>query len=259
LTQTVGSISGASLGDPRRRIELPGVLNFRDVGGYPVAGGGSVRWRTLFRSDALHRLDAAGAAALAGLGIKTVVDLRTQAEAELAPSPVGGRVIHLPLLPDFQALPAPTVPESPGSGLDLSSIYRYFVEKCGDNIGTAISELTSDDAFPALVHCSAGKDRTGVVIALILAVLGVPDEIIAADYALSATYLNPELTPAIGQLRASTGLGEELTSEVLESPPELILGTLERVTEAAGSAEGYLRAHGLTGEALTSLRAALIV
>jgi protein-tyrosine phosphatase len=259
LTQTVGSLSGANLFDPRRRIELPGVLNLRDAGGYPVAGGGSVRWRTLFRSDALHRLDAAGAAALAGLGIKTVVDLRTKAEAGLAPSPVGGRVIHLPLLPDFQALPVPTVPESPGSGLDLSTIYRYFVDECGDNIATAITELTSDDAFPALVHCSAGKDRTGVVIALILAVLGVPDEIIAADYALSATYLDPELTPAIGQLQASTGLGDELTSEVLASPPELILWVLGRVTAAAGSAEGYLREHGLTGEALTGLRAALIV
>jgi protein-tyrosine phosphatase len=235
------------------------VLNFRDVGGYPVAGGGSVRWRTLFRSDALHLLDEAGAAALAGLGITTVVDLRTQAEAEIAPSPVRGRVIHLPLLPDFEVLPVPTVPVSPGSGLDLSTIYQYFVDVCGDNIGSAITELASDDAFPALVHCSAGKDRTGVVIALILAVLGVPDEIIAADYALSASYLNPALTPAIGQLQASTGLGDELTSEVLASPPELILGVLDRVSEAAGSAEGYLRAHGLTDEALTSLRAALIV
>ena len=129
----------------------------------------------------------------------------------------------------------------------------------GDNIAVAIRELTSDDAFPALVHCSAGKDRTGVVIALILAVLGVPDEVIAADYALSAIYLDPEQTPAIGQLQASTGLGAELTSALLASPPELILWVLDRVTAGAGSAEGYLRAHGLTDDALMSLRAALIV
>lgn len=259
MTQTVGSLSGASSTDPRRRIALPGVLNFRDVGGYPAAGGGSVRWRTLFRSDALHQLDAAGAAALAGLGIKTIVDLRTQAETDLAPSPVRGRVIHRPLLPDFQALPVAIVPESPGSGVDLSTIYRYFVDECGANIAATISELTSDDAFPALVHCSAGKDRTGVVIALILAVLGVPDDIIAADYALSAIYLDPELTPVIGQLSASTGLGEELTSAVLASPPELMLAVLDQVAAVAGSPEGYLRAHGLTGEALVRLRAALIV
>ncbi len=259
MTQTAGSVSGASIDDPRRRIELPGVLNLRDVGGYPVAGGGSVRWRTLFRSDALHRLDAAGVATLAGLGLRTVLDLRTQAEADIAPSPVRGRVIHLPLIEDLQALPVPVVPESPGSGLDLNTIYRYIVDECGDNIASAITELASDDALPALVHCSAGKDRTGVVIALILAVLGVPDEVIAADYALSASFLDPEQTPAIGQLQASTGLGAELTGALLASPPELILWVLGQVTAAAGSAEGYLRAHGVTGQALTSLRAALIV
>jgi protein-tyrosine phosphatase len=168
-------------------------------------------------------------------------------------------VTHLPLITDLQALPVPTVPESPGSGLDLSTIYRYFVDECGDNVSAAIAELTSDDAFPALVHCSAGKDRTGVVIALILAVLGVPDDVIAADYALSAVYLDPDLTPAIGQLQASTGLGDDLTTGLLASPPELILWVLDRVRAAAGSVEGYLRAHGLTAEALTSLRSALIV
>jgi len=249
LTQTIGSPGGAHLDDPRRRVELPGVLNLREVGGYPVAGGGSVRWRTLFRSDALHGLDAAGAAALAGLGIKTVVDLRTQAEVDMAPSPVAGRVTHLPLIEDLQALPAP----------ELAAVYRYVIDERGDAIAAAIGELTSDDAFPALVHCTAGKDRTGMVVALILAVLGVPDEVIAADYALSAIYLDPEQTPAIGQLQASTGLGDELTRSLLASPPELILWVLDRVRAAAGSAEGYLRAYGMTGEALTSLRSALIV
>jgi protein-tyrosine phosphatase len=249
LTRTVGSQSGVHLDDPRRRIELPGVLNLRDVGGYPVTGGGMVRWRTLLRSDAPHGLAAAGVAALAGLGLKTVVDLRTQGEADLAPSPVAGRVTHLPLIEDLQALPAP----------DLAAVYRYVIDERGTAIAAAIGELASGDAFPALVHCAAGKDRTGVVIALVLAVLGVPDQVIAADYALSASYLDPGQTPIIGQLRASTGLSDELTRALLVSPPELILGVLARVTAAAGSAEGYLRAHGLTGEALTILRSALIV
>jgi len=249
LTQTAGSLGRAHLDDPRRRIELPGVLNLRDVGGYPVEGGGTVRWRALFRSDALHWLDAAGAAALAGFGVRTVLDLRTQAEADLAPSPVAGRVMHLPLIEDFQALPVP----------ELAGIYRYVVTERGGAIAAAIAELTSADAFPALVHCSAGKDRTGIVIALILAVLGVPDEVIAADYALSAIYLDPALTPAIGQLQASTGLGDQLTSALLASPPELILGVLAWIRAVAGSAEGYLHARGLTGAALTRLRAALIV
>jgi protein-tyrosine phosphatase len=249
LTQTVGSVDVAYPDDPRRRIELAGVLNFRDVGGYPVAGGGSVRWRTLFRSDSLHRLDSAGVAAVTGLGVRTVIDLRTQLEVDNEPSPVSGRVTHVPLLTgDFQGVP-----------LELAGLYRYFVDECGRQIAAAIAEVCGEDALPALVHCSAGKDRTGVVIALILAVLGVPDEVIAADYARSGSYLDPDRTPAIGQLSASTGLGEELTRALLSSPPELILQVLYRVRAVAGSVDGYLREHGLTGSSLARLRAALIV
>lgn len=250
MTQTVGSIDVAYPDDPRRRIELAGLLNFRDVGGYPVAGGGSVRWRTLFRSDALHGLDSAGLAAVTGLGLRTVVDLRTQLEAEHAPSPVRGRATHIPVLTggDFQGVP-----------LELDGLYRYFIDECGGQITAAIAELCGDDALPALVHCSAGKDRTGVVIALILAVLGVPDELIAADYSLSGLYLDPEQTPAIGQLSASTGLGEELTRTLLSSAPELILEVLDRVRAVPGSVDGYLIGHGLTSSRLARLRAALIV
>ncbi|MBO0830473.1 MAG: tyrosine-protein phosphatase [Actinobacteria bacterium] len=259
MTRTVDSIDGGYTDDPRRRIELPGVLNLRDVGGYPVDGGGSVRWRTLFRSDALHRLDAVGVAAIAGLGLRSVLDLRTWEEVQAAPSPVLGRVRHLPLLADLTALPEPAEPVSGGDELELSTIYRYFVDECGDNIAMAIAELADGDALPALVHCSAGKDRTGVVVALVLAVLGVPDELIAADYALSAVYLDPDRTPVLGQLQESTGFDDELTRLLLASPPELIRYVLTRVRELAGSVPGYLHAHGVSEAALTRLRSALIV
>ena len=83
-----------------------------------------------------------------------------------------------------------------------------------------MSELCAPAALPALVHCSAGKDRTGIVVALVLAALGVPDEVIAADYALSARYLDPERTPAIRQLQDSTGLGDALRLRLLASPPD---------------------------------------
>jgi protein-tyrosine phosphatase len=253
LTGAVGSVDGAYLGelvnDPRRWIGLAGVLNLRDVGGYPVEAGGCVRWRMLFRSDALYRLDAAGVATVAGLGLRTVVDLRSQPEVDLPPSPVGARVTHVPLLTG-------DMPEVP---LGLGDLYHHLVNERGGQIGAAIAALCGDDAMPALVHCSAGKDRTGVVIALILAVLGVPDEMIAADYALSAAYLDPDQTPVISQLRASTGLDGELIGALLSSPPELIVDVLDMVRERAGSVDGYLRGHGLTDAALDRLRAALIV
>jgi protein-tyrosine phosphatase len=235
-----------------RRLDLDGLFNLRDLGGYPAAGGRGVRWRTLLRSDALHRLDGAGGAILAGLGLRTVLDLRTQAETETAPSAIDGipaRRTHISILTgDLQALP-----------LELDAIYRYMIDECSGTIADAIKVLAAPDAFPALVHCSAGKDRTGIVVALILAVLGVPDEVIAADYGLSVSYLDSERTPAIAQLQASTGLGEGLTRPLLSSPPELILQVLARVRAAHGSVEGYLREHGLSSADLDQLRSALLI
>jgi protein-tyrosine phosphatase len=232
-----------------RRIELAGLFNLRDLGGYPTAGG-SLPWRTLLRSDSLHQLDADGVAALSALGLRTVVDLRTHAEAEIAPSPAGrlsARSSHISILGgDLQSLP-----------LELATIYQYVVDECGDAIAGAIKLLCSADAYPALVHCSAGKDRTGIVIAMVLAVLGVPDELIAADYALSGSYLDPANTAAIGQLQAGTGLGEELTGSLLGSPPALILTVLDRARTAHGTVGNYLLAHGLTTADLAALRAAL--
>jgi protein-tyrosine phosphatase len=235
-----------------RRIPLDGLYNLREVGGYPTADGGTVRWRTLFRSDALHRLDEPGTAAIAALGLRTIVDLRTQMEVDGAPSALDGvtaRTTHISLLiGDLQALP-----------LELDGVYRYIIDACGKTVGESVKLLCAPDAFPALVHCSAGKDRTGIVIALILAVLGVPDEIIAADYGLSGGYLDLENTAAIGQVKASTGLGDNLTNQLLASPPHLMRAVLAQVRASWGSVDDYLLSHGVSAADLANLRAALVV
>jgi protein-tyrosine phosphatase len=237
-----------------RHIPVAGTLNFRDVGGYPVAGGGFTAWRTLFRSDALHRVDDEGSAMIAGLGLKTVLDLRTLEELMIAQGPLsefadrGTRTVHLSLVGrDFSELPP-----------ELEGVYTFFVERRGSAIATAIKELARPGALPGLVHCTAGKDRTGTVIAFALAAIGVPDEFIAADYALSSMYLIAEQTAVIGQLGADTGLGEQFTEALLASPPELILRVLDRAREEAGSIAGYLARHGLSEEELAALKAALV-
>jgi protein-tyrosine phosphatase len=270
LTQIAGHqerrVQDLALADGRR-ITVPGLFNLRDLGGYPTAGG-ELPWHTLFRSDALHQLGPAGVAVLSALGLRTIVDLRTHGEVEIAPSPLDqltARQAHVSILGgDLQRLP-----------LELDAIYAFVVAERGDAIADAIRPLCADRAFPALLHCSAGKDRTGIVVAMVLAVLGVPDDIIAADYALSGAYLDPRRTAsgegrpmpraggrppdvsAIGQIQVSTGLGESLTEDLILSPPRLIMDVLASARAAHGSVDAYLLAHGLPEPDLAALRAAL--
>lgn len=240
--------------EPGRHISMPGTMNFRDVGGYPAADGAVTRWRRLLRSDALHRLDSDATATLGGLGLRTIIDLRTHAETEIAPSPLDGfaasgiRVTQLSLIgANFDGLP-------PG----LDDVYQFIVDQRGPAIAAAVRVLAGPGALPGLVHCAAGKDRTGIVMALVLAVAGVPDQVIAADYALSRIYLDPATTAAIGHVRDASGLGERLTEDLMASPPELIASVLDRVREQSGTVEGYLNRHGVTATELAALRAALV-
>lgn len=237
-----------------RHIPIPGTLNFRDVGGYQVEGGGTVARRTLFRSDALHMVDQAGSGMLAGFDLKTVVDLRTIEELLIAQSPLadfadrGTRTIHLSLAgPDFSELPP-----------DLDGVYSFFVHRRAHAIAAAIKHLARPGALPGLVHCTAGKDRTGIVIAFTLAAVGVPDQIIAADYALSGMYLVPGQTAVIGQISAAPGLDEQVTRMLIASPPELMTRALARARQQEGSIAGYLTSNGLTDADLAALRAALV-
>ncbi len=235
-----------------RHVRVDGTSNLRDVGGYRTYAGASVAWRTLFRSGSLHRLGSQGAAALAGLGLRTVVDLRADIEVQQAPSAVAGlpaRIVRAPLVRDPTVLPPLT---------GLGEEYRYMIDECGDSIGSAVRELCGPGALPALVHCAAGQDRTGIVIALVLAALGVPDDLIGADYSLSSVYLDPDSTAVIDGLKAA-GLGDNVTAELLSSPARPILNVLAWARAAGGgSVDGYLTAHGVGAPELAALRSALV-
>ena len=239
---------------PGRHLAINGTLNFRDAGGYPAAGG-AVRWGRLLRSDALHRADRQGIARLAALGLRTVLDLRTGYEADAAPSPLdelaraGALTCQVSLIgEDLDELPA-----------ELGGIYDYVIDRRGAEVAAAIRCLARPGALPALVHCTAGKDRTGIVVAIALAAVGVPDQVIAADYALTGRYLDPEHTPTIGHVRESSGLGDRLTAALLASPPELIVRTLDRARDhGGGEIGGYLTGHGVPSAELAALRAGLV-
>ena len=186
-----------------RHVDLEGCHNFRDLGGYPTRDGRQLRWRVLFRSDALHHLTPADVARLRGeIGLGDVVDLRSSGEiaidgrGRLAAEDV--RIHHLPLF-DGEG----TVSADLGARITLCDRYFLMTEHAKRPIARVIQTLAEAEG-PAVYHCAAGKDRTGVISAVLLGLLGVADELIVADYA--ATRKN--LDAIVARLMAERGLPE---------------------------------------------------
>lgn len=238
-----------------RTIDLDGCLNFRDVGGYPTSDGRTVRWRQVFRSDALHHLTRQDIAHLREeIGLGTVIDLRSSAELRsegrgpLAQEPVAFH--HLPLY-DGQEVRS-------SASADMTLMDRYFLlaEFAKQPIARVITTLAASDA-PAVYHCAAGKDRTGVVSAVLLGLLGVPEAIIVADYA--ATREN--LDAIVERLMSTEGYQEMLSAlppDTMHAEPDTMAGFLTRLHDAHGSMAGYARSAGVSEESIDALRARLL-
>ncbi|MGO8871006.1 MAG: tyrosine-protein phosphatase [Acidimicrobiales bacterium] len=170
-----------------RLVPLTGAFNFRDLGGYPTADGRITRWGRLFRSDTLHELTAGDVETLRSMGLATVVDLRTPRELEqTGPGPLSSEAIthrHLSVIregtAEAMAAPAP-------AGQELSERYLWYLEAGADALADALTLLGEEDHLPLVFHCAAGKDRTGVLAALVLEIVGVNDEVIVSDYLITA-------------------------------------------------------------------------
>lgn len=240
----------------RRRIDVEGCHNFRDLGGYPTAAGGRLRWRLLFRADGLHGLTPVGVATLRDeLRLGAVVDLRSSTELALdgrgllADEPIPFH--HVPLFDGGDAARR----ERP-AGLSLPDLYFAMLEHAREPLSRVLVTLARTEA-PAVFHCAAGKDRTGVVSALLLSLLGVPEELVVADYAASRDALDA----VVGRLLASEGYREllaELPPDTLHAEPETMVRFLERLRDAYGGAEGYARAIGVGDEDVVRLRSRLV-
>jgi len=235
-----------------RLIPLEGCRNFRDLGGYPAAGGLRVRWRRLFRSDALHRLTAEDIGRLRDdIGIDTVIDLRSTAELRsegrglLEAHPV--RFHHVPL---FDGIPAEAREQA--AGLALADRYVLLAEFARPSIGRVLTLLASASG-PTVFHCAAGKDRTGVVAAIVLSLLGVDEAAIVADY----TATRAQLDAIVDRLRESPGyqtMLDALPPDTLHAEPETMQEFLRRLACAWGEPAAYARAAGIDDTILRRLR-----
>ncbi|WP_254359759.1 tyrosine-protein phosphatase [Microbacterium hominis] len=238
---------------------LDGTFNFRDVGGLP-AGEGRVRRGVLYRSDALGGLTAAGLEMFARTPIGTVVDLRTQEEVDQRPDRLPGsreiELVHLPLLEGMARDAATRVPTLPG-------LYRQMAAHAGGTFARIAQYLTAEvDGRPeaVLVHCTAGKDRTGIAVAVLLDAAGADRDAILEDYASSGPNLAGEWAESMfARVRA---MGVEVTPELevllAGSPVDAIDEALGWIDRERGGSAAYLAASGLSEPALETLRARLI-
>lgn len=170
----------------RRHIEFARLHNFRDLGGYVTADGRTVRWGRLYRSDSLSKLAAPDWDRFTELGVRTVIDLRYPWEIERA-----GRV------PDFDGLEyhnlsiehrpydQPSLPPTVDPGPYLADRFAEVAEDGTDELRQALALLAAPTATPTVIHCASGKDRTGLLVALVLTLLGVAEDDIVADFALT--------------------------------------------------------------------------
>ena len=241
-------------GNPQRWLPIEGCVNFRDLGGYRNSNGQAVRWRTLFRSDALQDMTPSDAAyAMEELGIRLVVDLRNPDEAERdgrGPLPgLGVAYTHHPLLLE-RGFP----PFTGGDVVErLSSTYQWLIHNSGPRVAGAVNAIAEADGSAVVFHCSAGKDRTGLLAALILEVLGMDDETIADDYLLTNQAVE-------GILRRIKGMQPDAspTTQSLAAQPLAFQGFQDTLHQQYGGAESYLRRHGVTDETLERLRSNLL-
>ena len=221
----------ALVDEPARHLRLAGTRNMRDIGGYPAAGGRRTRWRTLLRTDALDALPTASQARLLDLGLRQVIDLRWPFELAELPS-----VFASSGAVRYRSIPLLDNPPAPAEG--LPHIYRRMLDERGGELAAVVRALLEDDGLPAIIGCAGGIDRTGVTIALILTAIGVPPEVVATDYALSAAcFATDGIDAGLDDWRAGT--------VEVNCLPEYMASTLEHLDLKHEGAASLLHRHGV--------------
>lgn len=249
-------------------VPLEGGLNLRDLGGYRTAGGREVRRGCVYRSAELCSLTDTDHETLTGLGIAVVFDLRGEAERRSRPSRLPpGVELHERTSASSRTEPPRTLEEMIAARplptrTDEDRAATYIRQLDGGLTPELrrILELAVDaPARPLLFHCAAGKDRTGVAAALLLGVLGVPDETIVEDYVLTTTYYGEARLAALGALLVEHGVATDLVLPFLEARAPALELTVRHLHERWGGYDAYVVAGlGLPADFPALLRASLL-
>ena len=243
-----------------RRIALERAFNFRDLGGYAAETGHTVRWARVYRADGIHRIEGADLARVAALGIRTVLDLRTRGEltdhGRVQTEAMNASYHHLPLLE--QVWERDVLVAEMDAVEFLAGRYLEMLDQGASSVISALHTIADADCLPLVFHCSAGKDRTGVLAAVLLSVLGVSDDDIAADYALSRAAMR-EMAEWVRTERPESY--ETMAAQppaFLDAPPLAMRRFLARARTTYGSLTEYVIGSGLGAGGVAALQTTLL-
>ena len=244
-----------------RLIRFEGASNFRDLGGYPSALGGAVRWGMLYRAGRLDRLTVSDLEELAALGIRTVFDLRREDERAQWPDPMPN--VHLCLMSKVQAkrpLPHAELLVEHDHGVQfMRELYSGLLAHAAVEIGSLFTTLAAPDAMPAVFHCAVGKDRTGLVAALLLTWLGVDRETVLDDFELSDEHVGQAQRDELVRRMADRGIGPEAAAGILGAWRDSMADALDELDSRYGGIERYLLEQcGVHHDELLTLRLLLL-
>jgi protein-tyrosine phosphatase len=235
-----------------RFVTVAGLHNLRDVGGYPATGGGTTRWGLLLRGGALDELSTTAHESMAEFGLRTIIDMREDKELRGLPESVFPAGVTNHRSPLYRGRLSIAAMET------LQEVYTEILQLCGPEIAAVLEVLAGPEALPAVVHCSAGKDRTGLVIGLLLSAIGVPDGIVAQDYGMTESAYSEDERERMIRKGLQMGANATKIDELMGSPPAVMLEMLAWLRANYGSVEGYLLAGGLRPQSLDALRDALV-
>jgi protein-tyrosine phosphatase len=243
-------------------LPLVGASNFRDLGGYPTAEGGVTRWGRLFRSDTLHELTEGDVTMLRDMGLTSIIDLRTGTEAERSGRGLLGAeatgYFHLSVIDEdageSRGIPAP-IDDS------LANRYLWYLDIGREALAQAITIIGHDASHPLVFHCAAGKDRTGVLAALILDIVGVERRSIVQDYVLTASRMDA-IVERLSRNRTEGGMDFQIPAQIPAGALTVEATTMEEfldgVDQRHGGARRWALAAGVPDDALEALSTLLV-
>ncbi len=241
-----------------RRVPFTGITNLRDLGGYATSTG-ATRWGRVFRADALHKLTAEDLGTFRALGIRTVYDLRGDVERNEFPGPVIS--VHVPIVgrpPGAAVAPPPEMTANDGETM-LRDMYVGILEHSATQLGAIMRGIAIAHHTPVLFHCHGGKDRTGVVAAVLLLALGVDRDTVLDDYEATRRYRRIEHQQDSLASMLASGVSPEAAAGALGTPRWAMAAAVDAIDDVYAGIDAYVTGPvGLTAAELSALRELMV-